>query len=94
MSNMSQFFAGGGIKRVQRGTHNPDNISASSNVTIPIAVDPDKAFLYFSWRSDTTGSNSSNRWTGRITSATNINFSRYTAQGFAHTIEWQVVEFN
>ena len=80
------------IKSVQRGSFNPPQASTSANVTIS-SVDLGKAFLVFSFRSDTTGSNLEFIWTGNLTSATNINFQRYTTLTINHTIEWQVIEY-
>jgi hypothetical protein len=80
------------VKSVQRGTFNPSNGATSANVTIS-SVDLDKAFLVFSFRSDTGLSDFEFVWTGKLTSATNINFQRYTGVSVAHTIEWQVIEY-
>ena len=80
------------INSVQRGSFNPPESSVSANVTIS-SVDLGKAFLVFSFRSDTTGSNLEFIWTGNLTSATNINFQRYKITSLHHTIEWQVIEY-
>ena len=80
------------INSVQRGSFNPPQSSTSANVTIS-SVDLGKSFLVFSFRSDIAASNLEHVWTGNLTSATNINFQRYTAVTFPHTIEWQVIEY-
>ena len=80
------------INSVQRGSFNPPESSVSANVTIS-SVDLGKAFLVFSFRTDIGSQKLEYIWTGNLTSATNINFQRYTALSVPHTIEWQVIEY-
>jgi len=79
----------GGIKNVQRGTA---TIGASGNVTIS-AVDMNKSFVTWSFRTATSWEQKDLNYTIRLTSPTNIEFMSGGNTGNAdRTIAYEVVE--
>ncbi|HEU4341099.1 MAG TPA: hypothetical protein VFU31_05965, partial [Candidatus Binatia bacterium] len=78
---------------VQRGVRFLTSSETSANVTLPVAVDLSRSFVFVSVAPNSSSSNRDERWTIRsqLTSSTNLELSR-NESGFSLDVYWQVVQ--